>query len=191
MTKEESVSPENVREFLDYDPKTGLFIWKPRDLKWYKDQGGRYTAQWCQSVFNSKCAGKPAFNTPNGRGYLIGRIWNRNYFAHRIAWAHYHGSWPSGSIDHINRVRTDNRVENLRVVSTGLNNHNRRSPDGRFLGVTWWDRSQKWLARIAKDGEKYYLGYFDDPVEAAKIRDAKAVELYGVDARLNFPRVSE
>ena len=93
----------------------------------------------------------------------------------------------SEDVHHINGNKQDNRIENLRVVSVGLNNHNRRAPEGRFLGVTWWDRSQKWLARITKNGEMHYLGYFDDPVEAAKVRDLKAVELYGEEARLNFP----
>jgi hypothetical protein len=47
MNKEQLVTPEIVREFLNYDSETGLFTWRERDISWFEDRGGRYTAVWC------------------------------------------------------------------------------------------------------------------------------------------------
>ena len=186
MNKEQLVTPELIRELLNYDPKTGLFTWKKRGGSWFKDRGGRYTAEWCQKSFNNKHGGKPAFTAETSKGYLTGGIMRRNFFAHRVAWAHFHGSWPKFTIDHINRDKGDNRIENLRDVSRVVNNHNVERRKGEYVGVAWWEPSRKWLARISKDGEFYYLGYYDTAIEAARVRDAKARELYGCDAYQNL-----
>lgn len=186
MNKEQLVTPELIRELLNYDPKTGLFTWKKRGVSWFKDRGGRYTAEWCQKSFNNKHGGKPAFTAETSKGYLTGGIMRRNFFAHRVAWAHFHGSWPKFTIDHINRDKGDNRIENLRDVSRVVNNHNVERRKGEYVGVAWWEPSRKWLARISKDGEFYYLGYYDTAIEAARVRDAKARELYGCDAYQNL-----
>jgi hypothetical protein len=186
MNKERLVTPELIRELLNYDPKTGLFTWKKRGVSWFKDRGGRYTAEWCQKNFNNKHGGKPAFTAETRKGDLTGGIMRRNFFAHRVAWAHFHGSWPKFTIDHINRDKGDNRIETLRDVSRVVNNHNVERRKGEYVGVAWWEPSRKWLARISKDGEFYYLGYYDTAIEAARVRDAKARELYGCDAYQNL-----
>jgi hypothetical protein len=186
MNKEQLVTPEMVREFLNYDSETGLFTWRERDISWFEDRGGRYTAVWCQKNFNNKHGGRPAFTAVAGNGYLSGGILGKTFKAHRVAWAHYYGSWPEFTIDHINRDRSDNRIENLRDVLTVVNNHNVDRRRGEYVGVTWWEPSRKWLARVTKGGKQYYLGYFDDPIEAARVRDLKARELYGADAFQNL-----
>lgn len=63
-------------------------------------------------------------------GYLIIKVKKRQLKAHRIVWLLNTGDWPSGEIDHINRVRDDNRFENLRVADRSLQVSNRtRYPD--------------------------------------------------------------
>jgi hypothetical protein len=61
------------------------------------------------------------------------------------------------------------------------------SPRGKsqYMGVTWYDRYGKWLARIGKGNQRRFLGYFDLENEAARAYNAAALELYGHRARLN------
>lgn len=65
----------------------------------------------------------------HGRGYRTLKVDGRKYLAHRLAWFYVHGEWPPRGleIDHVNRVRDDNRISNLRVVTRSENNRNRGS----------------------------------------------------------------
>ena len=188
MSKYAEVTPSILRELLDYDPNTGLFTWKARDIKWFSDKGGRYTARWCQKNFNNKHAGKQALTSISDHGYNTGGILGHVFSAHRVAWAHSFGRWPETELDHINRDRQDNRLQNLRLASKTENGHN-RTPRGssKYAGVSWYDPLQKWKAGVSKNGNFYYLGYFENEEEAARARDKKARELYGDRATLNFP----
>ena len=119
MSKRE-ITYELVREFLDYDPDTGLFTWKFRDWKWYDSDKG-----W--SISNAKCAGKPAFPTLNNTGYWRSKILGVPLLAHRVAFLWMVGRWPT-EIDHINRIKTDNRFCNLREVTRAQNRMNADRP---------------------------------------------------------------
>ncbi|UCD52669.1 MAG: HNH endonuclease [Phycisphaerales bacterium] len=90
-------------------------------------------------------------------------------------------------VDHINGNGLDNRQANLRVCTAQQNCSNSRSRGGasRYLGVS--RHRDKWTARIKHEGEVFHLGLFDDEVAAARARDAKALELQGEFAYLNFP----
>jgi hypothetical protein len=96
---------------------------------------------------------------------------------------------PKGMvIDHINGNGLDNRRCNLRICTQGENAQNRRVHWGhasRFMGVSRC--GSKWQAKIRHNGRQYYLGLYDDEVEAAKARDRKALELLGESAYLNIP----
>jgi hypothetical protein len=98
---------------------------------------------------------------------------------------------PEGlCIDHINHNGLDNRRANLRIVTQEQNNWNNRKRRGncssQYKGVSWPNRNGKWLAKIIYRGKSIYIGYFDDEVSAAKAYDAKALELFGEYAALNF-----
>ena len=95
---------------------------------------------------------------------------------------------PDGMlVDHINGNGLDDRKVNLRLCTVQQNCSNSRSRGGasQYLGVS--RHRDKWVARMMHNGEDFNLGLFDDEVEAAKARDAKALELQGEFAYLNFP----
>jgi len=65
---------------------------------------------------------------------------------------------------------------------------NNTIPKSGYKGVGWYYRTNKWRAFIMHKGKRYWLGYFDDPKEAAKAYDAKARELGRPEHKLNFPQ---
>jgi hypothetical protein len=89
-------------------------------------------------------------------------------------------------IDHIDGNGLNNCRSNLRICTQRQNNYNKRGKR-RFTGVRRYREGSKYAARIIKDGKNYYIGSFDDPIEAAKARDRKALELHGEFAHLSFP----
>jgi len=86
----------------------------------YDEESGRF--YWIEK-FDKRIMNKPIEN-PNSDGYLEFRLTlegvRRNYSGHRMAFAFNHNRWPH-EIDHINRNRADNRIENIREVSRKLN----------------------------------------------------------------------
>lgn len=98
---------------------------------------------------------------------------------------------PKGKIiDHINHNGLDNRRVNLRAATRQQNTWNKRKQRGKcsskYKGVTWLKRMGKWQARIVCNGKSIFIGYFDDQISAGRAYDAKAGELYGDYAALNF-----
>lgn len=63
-----------------------------------------------------------------------------------------------------------------------------KAKSSKFVGVSRYERKQKWTAEIRKNKKRYFLGYHDLEIEAAKAYDKKALELYGEGAKLNFPK---
>ena len=96
---------------------------------------------------------------------------------------------PGMVVDHIDGSGLHNCRRNMRVCTRQQNLCNTRPRGGRsqYKGVRWETRRNKWVAEITCKGKRYYLGYFDDEIEAAKAYDRKARELFGPFARLNFP----
>lgn len=94
------------------------------------------------------------------------------------------------TIDHEDRNKLNCRRDNLRPATRSQNNINRElsNPHG-YRGVSWNDACQKWQAVIWQDRKAYYLGWFDDIVDAAKAYDAEAVRRHGEFAQLNFKEV--
>jgi hypothetical protein len=103
-------------------------------------------------------------------GYIQVGYRKKMYKAHRLIWAMVYGEFPQGHIDHINGVRHDNRIENLRVVTHQQNVHNQQRKNKRnksgYVGVCWNKRAAKWQAGIHVNGSYRYLGVFSTPEEA-------------------------
>lgn len=171
MNNIEQKALELVNEVLDYNPESGDLVWKKRDASMFKSK--RDCDAW-----NTRYAGKK-ISYVDPHGYLILRINGKPYKAHRIAYAISHGEWPTNQIDHINGVKTDNRISNLRHV-TGIENARntkRHSTNTSGMsGVYWNKRDRLWNVRIgdaSKPGS--FVGTFksfDDAVEARKRAEA-------------------
>ena len=163
MTSGQKPSFEEVALALRYEAQTGEFYWLPRD-----ELGSSGRRGW-----NRKYAGKPAL-TYLCAGYLSGTLLGSAVLAHRVAWLLHYGEWPAGQIDHINGDRTDNRIENLRVVTATENNRNRKVPKTNISGRIGVSRSSRspgrWQAFIKKDGKSRYLGSYRSVEEASEAR---------------------
>ncbi|WP_303678303.1 HNH endonuclease [Ralstonia mannitolilytica] len=105
---------------------------------------------------------------PIGAGYLSVNVCGKRYYMHRLAWFYMHGKWPEHEIDHINGIRTDNRMSNLRDVSRADNMQNMRKPKAYsatgMLGVALF--RGKFKAEIRVNGKKRHLGVFDTAEDA-------------------------
>ncbi|ABK00189.1 HNH endonuclease [Xanthomonas phage Xop411] len=145
---------EDVDKLLAYDTETGVLTWK---------------------VSRSNVKAGSVAGRPNSNGHLQVMVHSKHYLVHRLAWLLHTGSWPIQQLDHINRVRDDNRIENLRECSNAENSQNRGKQSNNTSGVTgvsWYKRSGKWQALIKLNGKHIHLGYFDTIEEAATARSA-------------------
>jgi hypothetical protein len=105
-------------------------------------------------------------------GYVYIRIDGRIRLAHRLIWLYHYGYLPEQTIDHINRVRHDNRLENLREASyqCNLKNGTPRSSISGIKGVCWDSIRNRWFAQIAINSKKKNLGRHTSLLEAACLR---------------------
>lgn len=161
-----AVTVEVLRELIDYNPDTGKMFWRHRDRKWFNSN--HEFPRW-----NTRYAGKECFNYVNA-GYMRSKIFGKDYAAHRVAWALYHGAWPAGMIDHIDGNRQNNRAANLRVVSPLENSRNAsmgpRNKSGQ-LGVSQ-NPARRWVASIKNAGRHIHLGTFTEKADAVAARKA-------------------
>ena len=102
------------------------------------------------------------------RGYLDVGLKRTKYRAHRVAWLLSYGSIDvTLTIDHIDGVRDNNRLNNLRLVTKQHNEWNRTKVLGKWpMGVYWNKGRNKFHARIKVNQKQIHLGYFDCPDEA-------------------------
>lgn len=141
-----------VRDCLDYCPETGVFTWR-------------------MNMYRTK-AGTRAGSVSGANGYVRITLAGVGYKAHRLAWFYVHGVWPDKHVDHINRDRTDNRIENLRLVDQIQNTQNmskRKNSACQFKGVTPLTRNKsRFVAQIRYDGKQRVIGVFATQEEAHK-----------------------
>lgn len=113
----------------------------------------------------------------NVKGYLSIFIDKKNYRVHRLVWFYENGEWPKGMIDHINGIKDDNRIENLRDVTRSQNMMNMskfRAKSG-IKGVKFCKRVNKWCGVVTVEGKFFQTKYFDNKNDAgiavAKLRE--------------------
>lgn len=97
-------------------------------------------------------------------GYKRVRIEGKQYLVHRLIFLMHYGYMP-GIVDHINRNKLDNRIENLRAASRNENARNRKlhtNNTSGVKGVSWRKDVSKWVANISYENKQYHLGYFED-----------------------------
>jgi hypothetical protein len=107
-----------------------------------------------------------------GHGYLGCMLDGKHYLLHRLIYLYVHGHMPDGDVDHINGNRSDNRIENLRVVTKKGNQQNMRkaysTSKSGLLGAFYKQKTKKWHSSICVSGKRFYLGTFNSPDEAHK-----------------------
>lgn len=145
-----TLTAERVRELFEYDPDSGVLSWKgPR--KGRQKQG--LEAGFLISD-----------------GYQKVGIDGRRYPLHRVVWLYVFGVWPEGQIDHVNGVRSDNRISNLRDVTAAVNCQNVRKARGSsksgLLGASWHKQRNRFQAQIKVDGSSRFLGLYATAEEA-------------------------
>jgi hypothetical protein len=116
----------------------------------------------------------------NNRGYIKVRLKYEIYAAHHLAWYLHNHKWPNLVMDHINGVKHDNRIVNLRLVTNEQNARNRATPSTNssgVMGVHWSKCKKKWRAQINFGKGNKHLGYFTD-LERAKVVRKEAEEYY-------------
>lgn len=170
-------TPDMLRKLLRYEPSTRKLFWRRRSISMFSD--GILSADHSCKAWNGRYADKEAFTSLTSHGYLHGTIFTMTHQAHRVIWAMETGAWPTDEIDHINGVRTDNRMENMRDVSNSENSRNmrisKRNTSG-FIGISWSKRDRRWRARIHADGADKYLGTFAEKGEAIAAREAAEIK---------------
>jgi hypothetical protein len=154
-----TITQERLREVLDYDPDTGIFVWKVQ----LSSRGVVGTVAGCYCKRD---------------GYI--RISVDGYFclAHRLAWFYVTGEWPKGQIDHKWGERSNNRIADIRDATHSQNQQNRHGPQRNntsgYSGVGWQKRDKRWRARIKVNGKEIVVGYFLSKEEAVEARDEMA-----------------
>jgi HNH endonuclease/AP2 domain len=112
-----------------------------------------------------------------------------NIYLHHLIWNRHNNPLSEGmQIDHINRNRLDNRLENLRPCNNSQNHANmlrKKEHTSKFKGVCW--RANRWQAQIRCNYKQHYLGRFNSEIDAAMAYDKAASQLFGRFALINFP----
>lgn len=155
---------EALAELVRYEPSTGKIYWAPRPP-------GRPGSAW-----NARNAGREC-GIVNNQSYrtVLFRFRGRLLCVsiHRLVWFFENGSLPRGEIDHIDGVRTNNHISNLRDVSPGVNQRNARRRSDNVSGVTgvsWAAHVNKWQANTNVAGKRHYLGLYDSFEDACQAR---------------------
>lgn len=172
------LSFDDVSKVVEADFETGKLFWKARTPDMFKS--GKYSAELSCRTWNTRFAGKEAFCIDASCGYRRGRIYGVECVAHRVIWLLHTGKWPEGEIDHINGVRSDNRLCNLRDVSREENRKNTKLQHNNTTGmpgVSKYPGVERWRAYIKTDGRVKHLGCFTSFEAAAEARIAAATSL--------------
>ena len=158
---------EELINYLNYDPLTGIFTWK---IDIFSGNGKK-------QVCNGDIAG-----SVDKYGYLNIQINKKLYKSHRLAWLFINKEISKDlKIDHINHNKTDNKIDNLRLITQSENCKNRylstKNTSG-CVGVSFCNLYKKWKVRISVDGNRKSLGYYAEKEEAILIRKQAEID-YG------------
>ena len=163
--KQNLLTQNDLDTYFRYDEENGKVFWKAKR--------GRSTR-----------IGKEA-GTIDNKGYRSIYFNKIPYLAHRLIWRIHYGEWPKNEIDHINRIPADNRIANLRVVTSLMNCQNRtisKNNTSGYPGVYWNKKNDNWYVSISIHNKQKCVGYFktkDDAIEARKNAERNREIVYG------------
>jgi hypothetical protein len=144
------LTQSELKQSLSYNPETGIFHWikSTSSLIKINDIAGCIT----------------------GHGYIFIGVSGKRYYAHRLAWLYIHGNFPPEQIDHINNIRNDNRLSNLRLATNqenSLNSCMKSNNKSGYKGVSFDSQRGLWVARISFNGIYKYIGRFRTAKQAS------------------------
>jgi hypothetical protein len=163
------LTQEQLKEILDYDPETGFFTWRSRNAR-------------CVKI------GSRAGSISKTEGYCVIQISRKLYKAHRLAWLYVYGEWPPYQVDHINGVKSDNAIANLRSATNAENQRNRPAPSINSTGYKGVYRAQggvKYCAQIMVEERTIHLGTYETPQQAHAAYCEAATKYHGDFARFD------
>ncbi len=156
------ITQARLKELFDYNSDTGRLVRK-------------IVGPW-----------EKAITCGTTEGYFVRRVDKRQYLEHKLVYLYHHNEFPK-ELDHKNRNRSDNRIENLRPCGRSSNAANAsmsiRNRSG-YRGVCMHPCG-KWYAQICQDGDNRGLGLYYTAEEAALAYNRAASELFGEFAHLN------
>lgn len=161
MLTKAQVTQALLKEYLDYNPNTGI-------LTWIKKPSKRANM------------GQRAGSLVPKSGYRSINFFGRSYPEHHVVWCWYYGEWSELFIDHIDHVRDNNRIHNLREVTALQNAQNKRKRENTHVneaGIWYNKRRKRYVAEISVKGKKVFQQSFVDVEDAIKARRAKLKEL--------------
>lgn len=154
-----TLSLEKLKQQLSYCADTGVFTW---------------------SVTRNRISKGDIVGFKTSKGYLSTKVNGKAYRLHRLAWFYVYGVWPKNQIDHVNGIRIDNRICNLRDVEPRHNSQNRSAINQKnktgFVGVCKIGEN-RFSSTLMVDGKVYHLGVHKTPKEASNAYIAKKTEL--------------
>jgi hypothetical protein len=159
-----TITQERVKQLFDYHP-SGNLIRKVR-----------------------MAVRAPAGSMPTcieSTGYLVTMVEGKTFKVHRLIFLWHHGYMPE-QVDHINGVRSDSRIENLRAATFGQNQQNKRLQKNNtsgFKGVYWREENKKWYVTIASNKKQIYLGRYGSLLDAVAASISGREKLHGEFAR--------
>lgn len=157
----QNLTQQQLKEVLHYNELTGMFTWLSSGT-------GRRPSGYA--------------GTTNKCGYSTIEVYRKSYKAHRLAWLYIYGVWPKDQIDHINGVKDDNSIINLREATNAENRKNtstQRNNTSGHRGVSWYKLTNTWVAQAGLNGKRKHLGYFSTIELAADAYNAHAREHHG------------
>lgn len=152
------LTQETLKSLLHYDPKTGVFT-------------------------RGKSKNKAALGTKRKDGYMQIFVNGGPHLSHRLAWLYMYGYNSSKYIDHIDNVKSNNCISNLRECTNSENLQNRISPQSnnktsKYLGVTFEKQTNKFRAQICIKGKRINIGRFNTEIEAYQAYLSKKHEIH-------------
>jgi len=150
-----TITQEELKRHLDYDPLTGIFTRK---------------------ISNSPNTKIGDVAGTKHKGYIEIKINKKQYSAHRLAWLYVYGYFPENEIDHIDnnpKHRHHNWISNLREASSQCQQRNQRNQRNNISGVkgiNWHKKSNRWTVQMCINYKKIYLGIYKDFDEAVCVR---------------------
>lgn len=155
------ITQEELKSILHYEPETGIFTR-------LVESGGRNPG----SVAGWKTE----------RGYIRVSFNKKHIMAHRLAWLYVHGVMPSKQIDHINNIRDDNRIANLREATCTENQRNQKiksNSNSGLKGACFDKKRMRWYSRITIAGKQIHLGTYETKEQAHSAYNLAAYLYFG------------